>query len=122
MPQHAGWCLKPRQDRGPELRDECPILPLHPSARSAVSSVPPSSLAMLDLVMVTLSAKRQRSGQAALSPSDQNPELAWLSVLCANLAQKSASRIKRSGYRGRALLQLSSGSPKPIVRTCWRLS
>jgi len=32
MPEHAGRCPKPAQDRGPELRDECPILALDPLA------------------------------------------------------------------------------------------
>jgi hypothetical protein len=32
VPQHAGRCLKPREDRGPQLRDKCPILALDPLA------------------------------------------------------------------------------------------
>jgi len=32
MPEHAGRCLRPAQDRGPELRDERPILALDPLA------------------------------------------------------------------------------------------
>jgi hypothetical protein len=32
LAEHAGRCLKPAQNCGPELRHECPILPLDPLA------------------------------------------------------------------------------------------
>ena len=32
MPKYAGRCLKPAQDRGPELPDKCSILALDPLA------------------------------------------------------------------------------------------